>query len=83
MFRRILTRFAARFLAQAFFMLISFIFTYSETFFVVFHLSFHFALGQDPSAVVGIFKVLHFLRCKFALFGSDTVPFIRYGCYWQ
>ena len=32
-FRRVFTRFAARFLAQAFFMLISFIFSYSEKFF--------------------------------------------------
>ena len=31
-------------------MLISFIFSYSENFFVVFHLSFYFVRGQDPSA---------------------------------
>ena len=31
-------------------MLISFIFSYSETFFVVFYLSFYFVLGQGPSA---------------------------------
>ena len=31
-------------------MLISFIFSYSENFFVVFYLSFYFVLGQDPSA---------------------------------
>ena len=43
-------RFAARFLAQASFMLISFIFSYSKKFSVVFYLSFSFVLGQDPSA---------------------------------
>ena len=31
-------------------MLISCIFDYSESFFVVFYLSFYFVLGQDPSA---------------------------------
>ena len=31
-------------------MLISFIFSYSENFFVVFYLSFYFVLGQGPSA---------------------------------
>ena len=31
-------------------MLISFIFSYSETFFVVFYSSFYFVLGQGPSA---------------------------------
>ena len=45
MFGRVFTRFAARFLAYAFLMLISFIFSYSEHSFVVFYLS-----GQDPSA---------------------------------
>ena len=49
-FRRVFTRFAARFLAQAFFMLISFIFSYSEKFCVVFYLSLYFVLGQGPSA---------------------------------
>ena len=39
-FRRVFRRFAARSLAQAFFMLISFIFSYSEHFFVVFYLFF-------------------------------------------
>ena len=31
-------------------MLISFVFSYSENFFIVFYLSFYFVLGQDPSA---------------------------------
>ena len=31
-------------------MLISFIFSYSENFFLVFYSSFFFVLGQDPSA---------------------------------
>ena len=31
-------------------MLISFIFSYSERFFLLFHLFFHFVLGQGPSA---------------------------------
>ena len=31
-------------------MLISFIFSYSENYFVVLYLSFYFVLGQDPSA---------------------------------
>ena len=46
-FLRVLQR---AFVAQAFFMLISFIFSYSEDFFVVVYLSSYFVLGHDPSA---------------------------------
>ena len=49
-FPRVLPGFAARFVAYAFFMLISFFFSYLETFFVVFYLSFYFVLAQDASA---------------------------------
>ena len=48
MFGRVLTCFAARFLAWPFFMLISFIFSYSENFFVV--LSFNFIPNSGASA---------------------------------
>ena len=47
---RVLTRFAAHFLSQPFFRLISFIFSYVEIFFVVFFLSFYFILALRNSA---------------------------------
>ena len=50
MFWRILTRFAARFFASPFFMLISFIFRYLESFLVLLYLAFHFYLATERSA---------------------------------
>ena len=50
MFCRVLTCFAARFFAQPFFMLISFIFSYLENCFVEFYLWFDFILAQAASA---------------------------------
>ena len=48
---------------KRFFMLISFFFSYSENFFVVFYLSFDFVLGQGPSARVMNPVICTVIRC--------------------
>ena len=76
MFRRVFTRVAARFLAQAFVMRISFNFSYSESLFVVVYPSFYFILGQDPARATNFrFLVVRAVqaRCVVRLGGQPAM----------
>ena len=77
-FCRVFTHFAERSLAEAFFMLISFFFSYSDGFFFVFYLSFCFVLGQDPSAR-RLFIFIHplLVRCPGPLGSCSPVRPLR------